>query len=106
MIKSFITHLDKIMVLAVLVMQLYLMTGSEFKTSSAVIKELQAEVIENELEFIKHTQWLDSTIIIPVRALAIGECMDRTYEELTQMRLNCERLFRDMGMTYIPQRAK
>lgn len=104
MLQKLLSNLDKLMLLVVILSQVYLMTGADIRTNSTVIAELRAEVTANRALFDRRNQWMDSTVVVAVRALAVGECLDRTYKELTQMQLSCERLFREMGMTYIPKR--
>jgi len=82
------------------------MTGGDFRTNNTVIHDLQAEVAQNRADFDARNSYIDTTFVTYVRALAVGECMDRTYEQVTKMQLSCERLFTSMGMTYIPKRTK
>lgn len=105
-IGMIIKYLDKIMLVIILLFQLYTMTGGDFRTNSTVIKDLQAEVTKNREDFEARNTYIDSTFVIYVKALAVGECIDRPYEQVTKMQLSCERLFHSMGMTYIPKRTK
>jgi hypothetical protein len=102
--STVIKNIDKIMLIVILLFQLYTMTGGDFRTNSTVIKDLQAEVVRNRQAFDDRNAYIDSTFVRYVRALAVGECLDRSYIEAAKMQLNCSQLFQDMGMTYTPRK--